>query len=97
MTRFTEDTVEKARRLLGSQRVEPLGAGGIWRVEGDHGTYIVAALDDWTTAACTCPAGANAPKGEPSTCSHVAAVALLVREHEAGIAPAEPMTEGTAR
>jgi hypothetical protein len=44
---------EKAKRLVESRRVEPLGQG-IYNVIGDHGTYTVA-QDPTGKWSCSCP------------------------------------------
>jgi len=44
---------EKARKLVESRRVEPLGQG-TYNVIGDHGTYMV--VQDYTgKVSCNCP------------------------------------------
>jgi len=63
---------EKAKRLVESHRVEPLGPG-VYNIIGDHGTYRVA--QDYTGKwSCTCPGFMKKAK-----CSHVAAVMLLTK------------------
>jgi len=64
--------LEKAKKLVESNRVEFLGQG-VYNVVGDHGTYTVA--QDFTGKwSCTCPGFMN-----KSRCSHVAAVMLLTK------------------
>jgi len=63
---------EKAKRLVESHRVEPLGQG-VYNVIGDPGTYTVA--QDYTGKwSCTCPGFMNKAK-----CSHVTAVIILTK------------------
>ncbi len=64
--------LEKAKRLVESRRVEPLGQG-VYNVIGDHGTYTVA-QDHTGKWSCTCPGFLSKTK-----CSHVAAVMLLTK------------------
>jgi len=64
--------VEKAKKLLKSRRVEPLGSG-VYNVVGDHGTYAV--VQDYTgKVSCNCPGFVK--KGK---CSHSTAVLILNR------------------
>jgi hypothetical protein len=63
---------EKARKLLESRRVEPLGQG-IYNVIGDHGTYTV--VQDYTgKVSCNCPGFMTKRK-----CSHATAVIILTK------------------
>ncbi|MEJ5328265.1 MAG: SWIM zinc finger family protein [Candidatus Bathyarchaeia archaeon] len=63
---------EKAKRLVESRRVEPLGPG-IYNVMGDHGTYTV--VEDYTgKLSCSCEGFMK--KGR---CSHVTAVIILTK------------------
>jgi hypothetical protein len=63
---------EKAKRLVESRRVEPLGQG-VYNVIGDHGTYTV--VQDYTgKLSCTCPGFMKKAK-----CSHVTAVIILTK------------------
>ena len=63
---------KKAKRLVESQRVEPLSQG-VYNVIGDHGTYRVA--QDYTGKwSCTCPGFM-----EKAKCSHVAAVMIFTK------------------
>ncbi|MEM4244250.1 MAG: SWIM zinc finger family protein [Candidatus Bathyarchaeia archaeon] len=63
---------EKAKKLVESRRVEPLGPG-IYNVIGDHGTYTV--VEDHTgKLSCNCEGFLKKAK-----CSHVAAVIILTK------------------
>ncbi|MGB9842369.1 MAG: SWIM zinc finger family protein [Candidatus Bathyarchaeales archaeon] len=63
---------EKAKRLVESRRVEPLGQG-IYNVIGDHGTYTV--VEDITgKLSCNCIGFLKKAK-----CSHIAAVIILTK------------------
>ncbi|MCW4007447.1 MAG: SWIM zinc finger family protein [Candidatus Bathyarchaeota archaeon] len=63
---------EKAKRLVESRRVEPIGAG-IYNVIGDHGTYTV--VEDHTgKLSCNCEGFLKKAR-----CSHVAAVIILTK------------------
>jgi hypothetical protein len=63
---------EKAKRLVESRRVEPLGQG-VYNVIGDHGTYTV--VQDYAgKLSCSCPGFMKKAK-----CSHVAAVIILTK------------------
>lgn len=63
---------EKAKRLVESRRVEPLGQG-VYNVIGDHGTYTVV-QDHTGKWSCSCPGFLSKAK-----CSHVTAVMLLIK------------------
>ena len=64
--------VEKAKRLVESKRVEPLGQG-VFNVIGDHGTYTV--VQDYTgKLSCSCLGFLT-----KSRCSHVTAVIILTK------------------
>jgi hypothetical protein len=63
---------EKAKRLMESRRVEPLGQG-IYNVVGDHGTYTVA-QDPAGKWSCSCPGFL-----QKAQCSHVTAVIILTK------------------
>jgi hypothetical protein len=63
---------EKARKLVESRRVEPLGQG-TYNVIGDHGTYTV--VQDYTgKVSCNCPGFMTRRK-----CSHATAVMILTK------------------
>jgi hypothetical protein len=63
---------EKARKLVESRRVEPLGQG-TYNVIGDHGTYTV--VQDYTgKVSCNCPGFMTRKK-----CSHATAVIILTK------------------
>jgi predicted nucleic acid-binding Zn finger protein len=63
---------EKAKRLVESRRVEPLGQG-VYNVIGDHGTYTV--VQDYAgKLSCSCPGFMKKAK-----CSHVTAVIILTK------------------
>gem|GEM_PF-1456714 len=63
---------EKAKKLVESHRVEPLGRG-VYNVIGDHGTYTV--VQDYTgKLSCSCPGFMKKAR-----CSHVTAVMLLTK------------------
>jgi hypothetical protein len=63
---------EKAKRLVESRRVEPLGQG-VYNVIGDHGTYTV--VQDYTgKLSCICPGFMKKAK-----CSHITAVIILTK------------------
>jgi hypothetical protein len=63
---------EKARKLVESRRVEPLGQG-TYNVIGDHGTYTV--VQDYTgKVSCNCPGFMTRRK-----CSHATAVIILTK------------------
>jgi predicted nucleic acid-binding Zn finger protein len=63
---------EKAKRLVESRRVEPLGQG-VYNVIGDHGTYTV--VQDYTgKLSCTCPGFLK-----KANCSHITAVIILTK------------------
>jgi len=63
---------EKARKLVESRRVEPLGQG-TYNVIGDHGTYMV--VQDYTgKVSCNCPGFMTRRK-----CSHATAVIILTK------------------
>lgn len=63
---------EKAKRLVESRRVEPIGSG-IYNVIGDHGTYTV--VEDYTgKLSCNCEGFLKKAR-----CSHVAAVIILTK------------------
>jgi hypothetical protein len=63
---------EKARKLVESQRVEPLGQG-TYNVIGNHGTYTV--VQDYTgKVSCNCPGFMTRRK-----CSHATAVIILTK------------------
>ena len=64
---------EKAKRLVESRRVEPLGQG-IYNVVGAHGTYTVA-QDPAGKWSCSCPGFMK-----KANCSHVAAVMILTQK-----------------
>lgn len=63
---------EKAKKLVESHRVEPLGQG-IYNVIGDHGTYTVV-QDPTGKLSCSCPGFMS--KGR---CSHLTAVIILTK------------------
>lgn len=63
---------EKAKKLVESRRVEPLGLG-VYNVVGDHGTYTVAE-DASGKFSCNCVGFLK--KGK---CSHIAAVIILTK------------------
>lgn len=63
---------EKAKRLVESRRIEPLGLG-IYNVIGDHGTYTV--VED-TTGKLSCNCAGFLKKAK---CSHIAAVILFTK------------------
>ena len=63
---------EKAKRLVASGRIEPLG-DGVYNIVGDHGTYTV--VQDYAgKLSCSCPGFLQKTK-----CSHVTAVMLLTK------------------
>jgi hypothetical protein len=64
--------LEKAKKLVESNRVEPLSYG-VYNVIGDHGTYLVAQdhIGKWS---CNCIGFINKAR-----CSHVTAVMLLTK------------------
>jgi predicted nucleic acid-binding Zn finger protein len=63
---------EKAKKLVGSHRVESIGQG-IYNVIGDHGTYTV--VQDYTgKLSCSCPGFMKKAR-----CSHVTAVIILAK------------------
>lgn len=64
--------VEKAKRLVESKRVEPLGQG-VFNVIGDHGTYTVV-QDYKGKLSCSCLGFLQKLR-----CSHVTAVIILTR------------------
>jgi uncharacterized Zn finger protein len=64
--------VRKALRLRASGGVDEIHAGRIFRVRGDHGTYLVVVTE---TAECTCPA--------VGTCAHITAALLEIRATDA--------------
>lgn len=64
----------KAERLLAEGLVEPLrDPARIFRVAGDHGTYIVAVSP--SVRLCTCE---HARRGGHGDCSHITAAVELV-------------------
>lgn len=64
--------VEKAKRLVESNRIERLGQG-VFNVIGDHGTYTV--VQDYTgKLSCNCIGFLK-----KSRCSHVTAVIILTK------------------
>lgn len=91
---FSQAVLDKARRLVAEERVTPVGAADLWRVQGDTGPRTVAVLPHDTDpegigAVCTCPDG-DRLRGGSGRCSHVAAVALVIRA-EGDVRPAEPV------
>jgi uncharacterized Zn finger protein len=64
--------LDKSARLLAGGRVKLFGAASIYKVRGDHDTYVVVLGDGYR--ACTCPA--------TGTCSHIAA--SLLRHEQIG-------------
>jgi predicted nucleic acid-binding Zn finger protein len=65
--------LEKAKRLVESHRVEPLGLG-VYNVIGDHGTYTVV-QDHTGKWSCSCPGFLRKAR-----CSHVTAVMILAKK-----------------
>jgi hypothetical protein len=68
---------EKAKRLVASGRIEPLGSG-VYNVVGDHGTYTV--VQDYAgKLSCSCLGFL-----QKANCSHVTAVMLLSKVKRRG-------------
>jgi SWIM zinc finger len=67
-------TQEKARRLARTGAVHRFPVADVYNVAGDHGTYLVVVAPG--IQFCSCPA--------ERFCSHLAAVALVALDKEAG-------------
>lgn len=68
---FSEATVAKARRLLDADRIVRTEIGATYRVDGDHGSYLVVVSSNGREAYCSCPATTPG-------CSHAAAALLAI-------------------
>ncbi|GEM_PF-6134842 len=77
-------TLTKAARIVADGRIHPTDDPGVYRVDGDHGSYWVGVVSDHR-GVCTCPAGTHG-----KWCAHL--VAAIVT-HTATTSAA-PETQG---
>lgn len=68
---FSQPTLTKARRLLADHKVAVTTVEDLYRVAGDHGSYLVS-TDGHRYGVCDCAATVTG-------CAHLAAVLLAIR------------------